>query len=150
MNEANLRTLGNHQILGLFADILEELGRRGVTRSKNNPVADYAEHLACRAFSLAPAEKSTKGYDATDSTGKKYEIKSRRKSIRSNPTRFSAICDLQNRHFDLLVAVLFSQDFTVMRAVTCLPSDRGVLEGVSTEMTWNRICPGLRLPLVSK
>ena len=116
MNEANLRTLGNHQILGLFADILEELGRRGVTRSKNNPVADYAEHLACRAFSLAPAEKSTKGYDATDSTGKKYEIKSRRKSVRSNPTRFSAIRDLQNRHFDLLVAVLFSQDFTVMRA----------------------------------
>jgi hypothetical protein len=116
MNKNSLPTMGNHEILSLFADIIEELGRRGLTRSKNNPVADYAEHLVCKAFSLTSAEKSTKGYDATDSTGKKYEIKSRRKSPRSNPTRFSAIRDLQHRHFDFLVAVLFSQDFTVMRA----------------------------------
>jgi len=116
MNKDSLPTMGNHEILSLFADIIEELGSRGLTRSKNNPIADYAEHLACKAFSLTPAEKSTKGYDATDSTGKKYEIKSRRKSTRSNPTRFSAIRDLQRRHFDFLVAVLFSQDFTVMRA----------------------------------
>jgi hypothetical protein len=123
MNKASLSTMRNHEILSLFADIIEELARRGVTRSKNNPVADYAEHLVCKAFALTPAEKSTKGYDATDSAGKKYEIKSRRKSVRSNPTRFSAIRDLQHRHFDFLVAVLFSQDFAVMRAAL-IPYDR--------------------------
>lgn len=106
----------NHEILSLFADIIEELGRRGLTRSKNNPVADYAEHLACKAFALIPAGKSTKGYDGTDSAGKKYEIKSRQKSARSNPTHFSAFRDLQHRYFDFLVAVLFSQDFAVLRA----------------------------------
>ena len=116
MNKDSLLTMGNHEILSLFAELIEELGRRGLTRSKNNPVADYAEHLVCKAFSLTSAEKSTKGYDATDGTGKKYEIKARRKSARSNPTRFSAIRDIQHRHFDFLVAILFSQDFTVMRA----------------------------------
>jgi hypothetical protein len=116
MNQTNLHRLGNHQILSLFADIMEELSKRGIIRSKNNPVADYAEHLVCKAFSLTAAAKSTKGYDATDIHGKKYEIKSRRQSARSKPTRFSAIRDLETQHFDILVAVLFSQDFIVKRA----------------------------------
>lgn len=111
----NLQGLGNHKILSLYAEIIEELGQRGLTRSKNNPVADYAEHLVCKAFLLVPAEKSAKGYDAIDASGKKYEIKSRRYSAGSKPTRFSAIRDLENHHFDILVAVLFSQDFTVKR-----------------------------------
>ena len=109
--------MGNLQILGLFADIIEELRDREITRSNNNPVADYAEHLVCNALSLAPAPKSAKGFDAIGRDGKKYEIKSRRKSVRSNPTRFSAIRDLQNGHFDFLVAVLFEHDFTVKRAM---------------------------------
>lgn len=88
-----------------------------MTRSKNNPVADYAEHLVCKAFSLTPAEKSTKGYDATDRTGQKYEIKSRRYNAGSKPTHFSALRDLETQHFDILVAVLFSQDFSVQRGV---------------------------------
>lgn len=117
MKGIDLTTFGNHEILTLFSDIMDELGNRGLIRSKNNPVADYAEHLVCRAFSLTAAEKSTKGYDATDANGKKYEIKSRRHSVRSKPTRFSAIRDLDTQHFDTLVAVLFSQDFTVQRAV---------------------------------
>jgi len=117
MKGIDLTTFGNHEILTLFSDIMEELGNRGLIRSKNNPVADYAEHLVCRAFSLVVAEKSTKGYDATDANGKKYEIKSRRYSVRSKPTRFSAIRDLETQHFDILAAVLFSQDFTVQRAV---------------------------------
>lgn len=117
MKEIDVTTLGSHEILCLFSDIIEELRDRGLTRSKNNPVADYAEHLVCKAFSLTPAEKSTKGYDAVDIKGKKYEIKSRRFSTGSKPTRFSAIRDLQTQHFDILVAVLFSQDFTVQRAL---------------------------------
>ena len=116
MNQTNLYRLGNHQILSLFADIMEELSKRGIIRSKNNPVADYAEHLVCKAFSLTAAAKSTKGYDATDVQGKRYEIKSRRQSARSKPTRFSAIRDFEAQHFDILVAVLFFQDFTVKRA----------------------------------
>jgi hypothetical protein len=117
MKGIDLTTFGNHEILTFFSDIMEELANRGLIRSKNNPVADYAEHLVCRTFSLTAAEKSTKGYDATDANGKRYEIKSRRYSVRSKPTRFSAIRDLDTKHFDILAAVLFSQDFTVQRAV---------------------------------
>jgi len=117
MGEFDLTTLGSHEVLSLLSDIIEELRNRGLTRTKNNPVADYAEHLVCKAFSLTPAKKSTKGYDAVETNGKKYEIKSRRYSAGSKPTRFSAIRDLETQHFDILVAILFSQDFTVQRAV---------------------------------
>ena len=108
-----LRTL---DVLGLFARILDDLYRRGVVRSVNNPVADYAEYLVCKALSLTLADKSAKGYDAVDSSGRHYEIKARRQTKRSKPTRFSAIRDLESKHFDFLVAVLFAEDFAVKRA----------------------------------
>ena len=76
----DLEKLSSSEVLRLFSETIEELGRRGLTRSKNNPVADYAEHLVCKAFSLRSAENSTKGYDAVDDDGKKYEIKARRHS----------------------------------------------------------------------
>jgi hypothetical protein len=103
-------------LLGLYSDILTELYERGVVRSVNNPSADYAEFLVTKALSLTPAPKSTKGFDATDESGRKYEIKSRRLTRRSRPTRFSAIRGLQEGHFDYLVAVLFEESFLVHRA----------------------------------
>jgi hypothetical protein len=104
-------------LLGLYSDILTELYERGVVRSVNNPAADYAEFLVTKTLSLTPAPKSTKGYDATDGSGRKYEIKSRRVTRRSRPTRFSAIRGLTEGHFDYLVAVLFEESFLVQRAM---------------------------------
>src|SRR5690349_21725978 len=37
------------QLLAMHADIAEELRRRGILRSANNPTADLAELLFCRA-----------------------------------------------------------------------------------------------------
>ena len=42
-----LRTQSVSQLLALYAAIVEELRLRGVTRSSNNPVADYTKFL-CR------------------------------------------------------------------------------------------------------
>ncbi len=103
-------------LLGLYSRILDELYKRGVVRSVNNPAADYAEHLVCEALSLTPAEKSTKGYDAVGQRGKRYEVKARRRTKRSKPRRFSPIRGLDESHFDYLVAVVFAEDFTVERA----------------------------------
>src|SRR3982751_1460271 len=47
----------------LFARVMDELRRRGLVRSSNNPVADYAEHLAAAALDLTLAGKSDFGYD---------------------------------------------------------------------------------------
>jgi hypothetical protein len=91
--------------------------RRGICRTTNNPVADYTEHLVTNALGLKLAAKSTKGFDATDSGHKRYEIKGRRRgSHRERVTRLSAIRDLDKQHFDYLVAVLFHPDYTVFRA----------------------------------
>lgn len=104
------------EILNLYSQILEELCTRGILRSVNNPAADYAEYLCSRALHLKPAAKSTKGFDATDTQGHRYEIKARRLTKRSKPTRFSAIRKIEENHFDYLIAVVFSEDFSVNRA----------------------------------
>lgn len=116
MDPATMRRLGIQALLQLHGSAAAELRRRGVVRSANNPIADYSEFLVCRTLGLSPATSSTKGFDATDSKGKRLEIKSRRQATGTKPTRFSAIRDLDGGHFHYLVAVLFRDDYAVERA----------------------------------
>jgi hypothetical protein len=111
-----LTNLSVLDLLGRYSEIMQELRRREITRTGNNPVADYAERLACTALKLSQASSSTKGYDATDNRGFRYEIKARRATPRSKPTRFSAIRDLPAKHFTHLVAIVFEEDFRVRHA----------------------------------
>ena len=114
--DANLRNLPVTGLLTLYSEILQELVRRKVCRSTNNPVADIAERLVTEALSLTAAPKSTKGYDAIDVSGKRYEIKGRRVTA-NNPSRMlGAIRDCEARHFDYLAGVLFREDFSFARA----------------------------------
>ncbi len=111
----DLEHLQPRDLFTLFSRILVEMRRRGILRSTNNPVADYAEWLVCSALSLELAQKSSR-YDAKDSQGRRYEIKGRRLT-RQNPSRqLSAIRDLDAKHFDFLAGVLFAEDFTVQKA----------------------------------
>jgi len=116
MTEQALASYSVMDLLVFHADITEELRKRQILRTANNPVADYAENLARRAFSLTPAPNSEKGYDAKDNDGKKYQIKARRIAGGRKPTRFSAIRKLEEEHFDFLLAIVFSHDFRVHRA----------------------------------
>ncbi len=103
-------------LLALYGDIPQELVRRKVCRSTNNPAADLAESLVVEALGLSRATKSTKGYDAVDTSGRRYEIKSRRVT-RQNPSRLlSVIRDLKARHFHFLAGVLFREDFSFDKA----------------------------------
>jgi len=117
MKKIKLISLSILEVLELHAATMSELRRRKVTKSSNGPLADYAEHIVCKALKLRPAVNSTKGYDATDVRDAKYEIKARRQTALSKPSRFSALRDLEHHHFDYLVAVLFAEDFKVKRAV---------------------------------
>jgi hypothetical protein len=114
---SSLNKLSVLHLLGLYSGILDELCDRRIIRTVNNPAADYAEHIVAKTLSLTPANNSTKGYDATDNKGKKYEIKSRRITHRNKPARFSAIRKLEEDHFDFLVAVLFEEDFLINKGV---------------------------------
>ena len=109
--------LSTKELLGLHAEVSGELRARGVCRSGNNPVANYAEGLVAKALGLELAKGSTTGFDATDSAGLRYEIKARRMTVSSKPTMLSAIRGLKKKHFDFLIAVVFNEDYTVQRAV---------------------------------
>lgn len=105
-----------HELFTVFGAVLKELRARGVIRSANNPIADYAELLFEKALRLERAPKSTTGYDATDCNGAKYEIKGRRITAHNRSRQLSSIRGLDQRHFDFLAGVLFAEDFSVMRA----------------------------------
>jgi hypothetical protein len=105
--------LTNRALLELAADHIPSILReRGILRTFNNVVADYAEHLACRALGLKQQPASAKGYDATDeATGARYEIKSRRVRSVDAQRRLGAIRNLKS--FDCLVVILFERDFSI-------------------------------------
>jgi hypothetical protein len=69
---SDLHNLSVPRLLELFGQILEELRQRGVVRSSNNPICDYAEWLVARSMGLSLESNSQKGYDATDPNGIRY------------------------------------------------------------------------------
>ena len=100
-------------LLRLYAEVLDELRHRGVTRGTNNPAADYTEHLVASKMGLALGGNSASGFDAVDSEGRRYQIKGRRLTPQNKSTELSAIRNLPGRPFDFLIAVVYRPDFTV-------------------------------------
>lgn len=112
-----LEELSVLELLQLHAAILDKLLEHRAVRTRNNPVADYAEALVCKALSLRRAGKESKGHDATGPDGKRYEIKSRRASHLRRTTLTSPIRKLEKKLFDELIIVLFAEDYTVEKAI---------------------------------
>jgi hypothetical protein len=103
-------------LLAQLSAALGELKARGVMRTANNPVADYAEYLGARALDLELVTNSTAGHDAVDAAGTRVEIKARRLKPGATHAQLSAIRNLDAHHFDLMLVVLFSESFTIERA----------------------------------
>ena len=116
MKSLSLKSLSIGELFAVYANILSELRARGVVRSTNNPIADYAEYLCARALSLSTAPKSTMGFDAIGPNNEKCEIKARRVTPQNPSRELSALRGLKDRKFDFLVGVLFDEDFKVARA----------------------------------
>jgi len=113
---SDLSTLSVSELLSLHAGIGEALRERGIVRSANNPTGDLAEYLFCQAFGWVQAPNSERGFDATGPDGTRYQIKGRRIHRRNKSRQLSAIRDLPGKHFDVLAAVLFNDDFRIVRA----------------------------------
>ncbi|MBY0318895.1 MAG: hypothetical protein K2X72_09250 [Reyranella sp.] len=112
----NWKTLPSAALLKLHADIAGELRDRGILRSSNNPTADVAEHLFCRAFGWIQAGNSHPSADATCAEGKLYQIKGRRLTPQNASRELSALRRLSDGGFHYLAAVLFAPDYSVTRA----------------------------------
>jgi predicted enzyme involved in methoxymalonyl-ACP biosynthesis len=104
------------ELLQLYTQLVEELLKRGIVRSHNNPVAGVGEYLVVNALQLTRARQSTKGYTATDDQNRKYEIKSRRLTKENHSRLLSGIRECEAAHFDFLAGVLFNEDFTLYKA----------------------------------
>ncbi len=110
-----VKKLSIPDLFSLYSDIMEELRIKGVIRTSNNPVADYAEYLIATKLNLKLLPNSNKAADAEDLvTGIKYQIKSRRINKYSTSRQLGVIRNLDNAGFDYLVAVFFDDKFSVI------------------------------------
>lgn len=132
---ADLSSKSPWDLLRLYVGVLDELRRQGITRSSNNPAADVAEYLFCKAFPWRRSRNSTPHFDAIGPDGARYQIKGRRVTRENSSRQLGAIRDLTEGHFDALAAVLFTHEFGIMRAAI-IP--RTVVERCSTRDTHTR------------
>lgn len=112
----DLTALTPPQLLVLHSEVADELRKRGITRSSNNPTGDLAEYLFCRAFGWTQAGNSQADVDAIGLDEMRYQIKGRRVTRFNKSRQLSAIRDMAGSRFDFLAGVLFNEDYTVMRA----------------------------------
>lgn len=111
---AGLATKTTADLLASYATILQELRHRGIIRTGNGPVGDYAEHLFSRALGWTLEPNSNAGFDARDpATHLHYEIKARRLTSAKRSVQLSALRGLPERRFDLLAVLLFAPDFSI-------------------------------------
>lgn len=114
----DLSTAGTSDLLALYGSILTQLRERGIVRSENSPVGDYAEHLAAKAFDLTLVHNSSIGHDAVDAEGVRYQVKGRRITPFNRSRQLGILRGLNGDPppFDKLLAILFNPDFTILRA----------------------------------
>jgi hypothetical protein len=103
-------------LLRSFAAVIDELQRRGIARSINNPLADYTEWLVSTKLGLNLVANSRSGFDATSADGMRYQIKGRRVGAESTSIQLSALRNLNQRNFDYLVGVVFEPGFSIRHA----------------------------------
>lgn len=103
-------------LLQTYCDVMEELRRREILRSSNNPVADFSELLFCTAFGWNREGASAAGFDAVCSRGLRYQIKGRRLTPNNPSRQLSFIRKLPEHQFDFLAGVLFHSGFHIKRA----------------------------------
>lgn len=104
------------ELLQQYVRVLKELRRRGIIRT-NNLTGEYGEWLVANKLGLQLVGKSTRGYDAVDESGVRYEIKSRRITPENPSTQLGSIRELNRQGFHFLIAVLFDEDFSIRRVV---------------------------------
>lgn len=77
LHDVDLTRLTTRGLLRLYADILTELVRRGVVRSRNAPAGDLGEHLVHRAYGGELGGRSEKSWDVCTDDGRLLQVKSR-------------------------------------------------------------------------
>lgn len=112
----SLAKFDNEALLQLWAKVMHELRERDVIRSANNPLGDYCEVLVAAHFEVEPIRGSNAGYDLITADGIRVQVKGRRITRGRRPGQFSVIRNLDARDFDVVIALVLNEDFTVSEA----------------------------------
>lgn len=111
----DLQAMSEVELLRTHKATIDELRRRGVVKTNNNPIGDYTEWLVCNRLGLEMQGNSQSAFDAIDRQGVRYQIKGRRSS--ANSVQFSPIRNLEQHGFDFVIAVIFDEDYSIRLAV---------------------------------
>ncbi len=112
----DLPTFSERGLFSLYRAILSELRSRGVIRTENAPVGDYAEYLAATALGGQLAPSSEKSRDVLCKDGEKLQVKARVVSDPAEPGQLQ-LSPFRSSAFDSAVIVLLSAtDYAVVRA----------------------------------
>ena len=103
------------ELLQTHSAVIDELRCRGVLKTRNNPVGDYTEWLACSRLNLQGQGNSQRAFDAIDHEDIRYQIKGRRSTAQS--VLLSPIRNLNQHGFDFVIAVIFNDDYSIRLAV---------------------------------
>ena len=88
-------------------------------------MGEYGEYVASKKLGLQRKESGNKGYDATDSKGKKYEIKSRKNTPYNKINNFP-VGKNQLELADFLICIEFSMDWNVVKLYK-IPTSKVIL-----------------------
>ncbi|MCE0826586.1 hypothetical protein LVQ78_11150 [Buttiauxella sp. A2-C2_NF] len=114
----DLSQLSTVELMQLNQLTLDELERRDIIRTRNNPISEYTEWLVAEKMKMVLAAPSTKGYDATTTEGQKIQIKSRKNNIKNKSLILGIIRNYDLNQFDELIAVIYNPDFTIRYAIS--------------------------------
>ena len=124
----DLSDMADRQLLALSAACVAELRERGVVRTGNAPLGDYAEWLAAKAFSGELAPNSERSFDLTTPAGVRIQVKSRRVSTPPNPGQLQT-SPFRSWGFDQALLMLVDEKTYEIRRASLLP--REVVEAMS-------------------
>ncbi len=96
-----------NDLLSQYAEILSELRARGVCRTGNAPLGDYAEYLAQSVYGGELAANSAKSYDLIDAAGRRVQVKARTVSPQTSPSSVFSV--FRTFDFDVAVFLVFDQ-----------------------------------------
>lgn len=117
----SLAALSTGDLLRLYGQILTELRGRGVLRTGNAPLGDYAEYLAWRALGGVLEPNSTKSHDITTAAGSRVQVKARTVGTTTRSSaKFSAI---RSWDFDELLFLKFSETSNDLLSAVMVPSE---------------------------
>jgi len=102
-------------LLQAYARSIDALRERGVIRTRN-VVGCYAEHLFASAMEWTLERNAARGFDARDRDGQRYQIKARRITKANTSTQLGDLPPGDQHEFDAVAAVVFDEDFGVVRA----------------------------------